>query len=140
MTDVIAELRSDMRRRLSQIESELAGLDGLIRERDQIKAALDKPPFAEAPERDPAPARPAPARPAPKRASKRSAPRAKRGANLEAVLHAVDQRPGVTAGTVATVTKISKAVTYNTLAKLVAQGKLEKTALPGGETGYKTAV
>jgi hypothetical protein len=132
MTDVIAELRTDMRRRLDQIESELAGLDGLIRERDQIKAALAKSPFADAPERKPAPA--------PKRAAKPPAPRARRGANLEAVLHAVDQRPGVTAGTVATVTKISKAVTYNTLAKLVAQGKLEKTALPGGETGYKTAV
>jgi Fe2+ or Zn2+ uptake regulation protein len=30
-------------------------------------------------------------------------------------------------------------VTYNTLAKLVEQGKLEKTELPGGQTGYKAA-
>jgi Fe2+ or Zn2+ uptake regulation protein len=37
------------------------------------------------------------------------------------------------------VTKISRAVTYNTLAKLVAQGEIEKTELPGGQTGYKSA-
>ena len=45
----------------------------------------------------------------------------------------------MTAAEIADVTKISRAVTYNTLAKLVEQGKLEKTALPGGQTGYKSA-
>ena len=38
---------------------------------------------------------------------------------------------------IADVTKISRAVTYNTLAKLVEQGQLEKTELPGGQTGYR---
>jgi sugar-specific transcriptional regulator TrmB len=138
MTDVIAELRRDMRQRLGQIERELEGLEDLVRERDQLKAALAKAPFAEVEEVKAKPAA-APRRRA-KASASRSRPRAKRGANLEAVLQAVDQRPGVTATTVADVTKISKADTYNTLAKLVEQGKLEKTELPGGQTGYKTAV
>src|SRR5215475_4550015 len=107
MTDVIAELRRDMRQRLAQIERELAGLEDLVRERDQLKAALAKAPFAEVEEaKAPAPAA-APRRRA-KASASRSRPRAKRGANLEAVLQAVDQRPGVTAQTVADVTKISK--------------------------------
>jgi hypothetical protein len=37
------------------------------------------------------------------------------------------------------VTKISRPVTYNTLAKLVEQGRLAKTDLPGGQTGYRLA-
>ena len=39
---------------------------------------------------------------------------------------------------IADVTKISRPVTYNTLAKLVEQGRLTKTQLPGGQTGYRT--
>ncbi len=133
MTDVIADLRRELQNRLSEIERELHGMEGLVSERERIRAALAQPPFAT---NGPAPAARAPRR-APARKSTR--PRAPRGANLEAVLTAVGQRPGVTATTIADVTKISRAVTYNTLAKLVDQGKLEKTELPGGQTGYKTA-
>jgi hypothetical protein len=119
MSDVIADLRSQMQERLNVIERELKDVEGLVREREQIEAALARPPFAA------------------ERVSSRA--RAPRGANRDAVLSAVGERPGVTAATVADVTKISKPVTYNTLAKLVAQGKLEKTELPGGQTGYKAA-
>ena len=45
----------------------------------------------------------------------------------------------MSAAEIADVTKISRAVTYNTLAKLVEQGQLAKTELPGGQTGYKPA-
>jgi hypothetical protein len=136
VSDVIADLRRQMQERLKEIERELAGMERLARERDQIVAALAQPPFAAERAR---PSRP----PAAKRASaprrRGDRPRAPRGANRQAVLAAVGERPGVTAATIADVTKISKAVTYNTLAKLVAQGELEKTELPGGQTGYKTA-
>jgi hypothetical protein len=135
MTDVIADLRREMQERLSDIERELSGLDGLVRERERLQAALAQPPFAAADRPAPAAAR------APRRATARKSakPRAPRGANLEAILKAVGDRPGVTASTIADVTKISRAVTYNTLAKLVEQSKIEKTELPGGQTGYKTA-
>jgi hypothetical protein len=131
MSDVIADLRRQMQERLKEIDKELGGFDALVREREQIETALAQPPFATG--RAVAPAQ----RRAPARRSAR--PRAPRGANREAVLNAVGERPGVTAATIADVTKISKAVTYNTLAKLVEQGKLEKTELPGGQTGYKAA-
>jgi predicted Rossmann fold nucleotide-binding protein DprA/Smf involved in DNA uptake len=133
LSDVIADLRNQMRQRLKDIERELAGFEELVRERDQIAAALAQPPFAEP--RAAAPAR----RPAARKSTVRKStrPRAPRGANREAVLTAVGERPGVTAATIADVTKISRAVTYNTLAKLVEQGKIEKTELPGGQTGYK---
>ena len=97
-----------------------------MRERERLVAALATPPFA------------GPSRPATKGTSPRKArTRAPRGANREAILSVVTDRPGTTAAEISDVTKISRAVTYNTLAKLIEQGKLEKTELPGGQTGYK---
>ncbi len=126
MSDVIADLRRDLEQRLKEIERELAGLEPLMREQEQIRAALAQPPFA----------RPAAA---PTRSSARRS-RAPRGANREAILSVVSARPGVTATEIAEVTKISRAVTYNTLAKLVSQGALKKTELPGGQAGYTALV
>ena len=100
----------------------------MLREREQLQEALATAPFA---------AEPA-ARPATKGTSPRkSRTRAPRGANREAILSVVGERPGVSATEIADVTKISRAVTYNTLAKLVEQGRLAKTELPGGQTGYR---
>jgi len=128
VSDVIAGLRRDLEGRLKEIERELTGLEPLLQERDEIRAALARAPFA------------APARPATKGTSARkSRTRAPRGANREAILGLVGERPGVSAAEIADVTKISRAVTYNTLAKLVQQGRLEKTELPGGQTGYRPA-
>ncbi|MBE2319086.1 helix-turn-helix domain-containing protein [Solirubrobacter sp. CPCC 204708] len=130
MSDVIAGLRRDLEQRLNDIERQLAEHEPLLREREQIQAALEQPPFASSP-------RPVAAKRAPAR--KAAAKRAPRGANREAILKAVDERPGASATEIADVTNISRAVTYNTLAKLVEQGRLEKAELPGGQTGYKPA-
>jgi sugar-specific transcriptional regulator TrmB len=130
VSDVIAGLRRDLEQRLKEIERQLAEHEPLVRERDQIEAALAQPPFAAA-----APARSAAA----PRTRKPAAKRAPRGANREAILKAVDERPGASATELAEVTKISRPVAYNTLAKLVEQGALEKTELPGGQTGYRPA-
>jgi len=127
---VIAGLRRDLQELLNVIERELSAYEPLLREREQIAAALERPPFA-----DDAP-RPAATRGTSPRKQRSRAPR---GANREAILSLVDERPGVSAGEISDVTKISRAVTYNTLAKLVEQGKIEKTDLPGGQTGYKAA-
>ena len=132
MSDVIAGLRRDLEQRLNDIEREIGALEPLVQERDQIQAALSQPPFAS--DRAKAP------RAASKGTSARKQrTRAPRGANREAIVSLVNERPGVSAGEISDVTKISKAVTYNTLAKLVEQGKLAKTELPGGQTGYKPA-
>ena len=46
MSDVIAGLRRDLEQRLQDIERELGALEPLAREREQIRAALERPPFA----------------------------------------------------------------------------------------------
>ena len=134
MSDVIAGLRRDLEQRLKEIERQLAEHEPLLREREQIQDALAQSPFAGS-------SGSAAATPKPKRVASRkpAAKRAPRGANREAILKAVDERPGASASEIADVTKISRAVTYNTLAKLVEAGTLEKTALPGGQTGYRPA-
>ena len=126
MSDFIGDLRRDLENRLKEVDRELAGVDHLMRERERLQQALSMPPFA------------SPTRAATKGTSPRKQrTRAPRGANREAILSVVGDRPGTTAAEIADVTKISRAVTYNTLAKLIEQGKLEKTELPGGQTGYK---
>jgi sugar-specific transcriptional regulator TrmB len=128
VSDFIGDLKRDLEQRLKEVERELANVDPLLRERDRLRSALATPPFA------------GPSAPATKGTSPRKQrTRAPRGANREAILSVVGERPGVTAAEIADVTKISRAVTYNTLAKLIKQGKLAKTELPGGQTGYKPA-
>jgi hypothetical protein len=142
VSDVIGDLRKDLEARLAEVQRRLANVEPLIRERDELQAVLTRAPFA-APVRPATrtPARPATrtsVRPATRGTSERKAgTRAPRGANREAILKLVGQRPGVSAAEISDVTKISRAVTYNTLAKLVEQGRIEKTPLPGGQTGYK---
>jgi Fic family protein len=132
VSDVIADLRKDLERRLEEVDRELVAYEPLLRERAQLQEALETPPFASGTPRTAAPKR----KSAPRRSSSSRAPR---GANREAILKVVGDRPGVTAAEISDVTKISRAVTYNTLAKLVEQGQLAKTELPGGQTGYRSA-
>ena len=119
-----------MEERLKVVERELASVQPLVRERERLEAALSMAPFATS-------VRPA-AKAAPAR-KPRAGTRAPRGANREAILKLVGERPGVSAAEIADVTKISRAVTYNTLSKLVLQGLLAKSELPGGQTGYQPA-
>ena len=46
MSDVIAGLRRDLEQRLKDIERQLAEHEPLLREREQIQAALAQSPFA----------------------------------------------------------------------------------------------
>jgi DNA-binding transcriptional ArsR family regulator len=119
-----------MEARLKVVERELAAAEPLVRERERLEAALSMAPFATS-------TRPA-AKPAPA-GKPRAGTRAPRGANREAILKLVGERPGVSAAEIADVTKITRAVTYNTLSKLVQQGLLAKSELPGGQTGYRPA-
>jgi hypothetical protein len=131
LSDFIGDLRRDLEQRLKEVERELANVDPLLRERDRLRAALATPPFA--PPTSPAVSK----APSSRRPSTRT--RAPRGANRDAIVNVVGERPGVSAAEISDVTKISRAVTYNTLAKLVEQGRIAKTELPGGQTGYKPA-
>ena len=80
-------------------------------------------------------ARPA-AAPAPRRA-RPAQPRAPRGANREAVLRALEERPGATASELAAASGVNRTVLYGVLNRLIEQGEVAKEDLPGGTTGYK---
>ena len=137
MSDVIGDLRRDLEGRLKEVERQLDAYQPLLHEREQLQEALAKPPFSGTAAARPAAKAKATAKAKAPAAARKTRTRAPRGANREAILRVVGDRPGVSATEIADVTKISRAVTYNTLAKLVEQGQLAKTALPGGQTGYR---
>jgi hypothetical protein len=130
LSDFIGDLRRDLEQRLKEVERELANVDPLLRERDRLRAALATPPFATTTSRGRVGTDKG-------TSARKVRTRAPRGANREAILGVVGERPGVSAAEISDVTRISRAVAYNTLAKLVEQGKIAKTELPGGQTGYK---
>jgi DNA-binding MarR family transcriptional regulator len=66
--------------------------------------------------------------------------RAPRGANREAVLVVVGERPGVTARELAAASGVTGGTLYSLLRTLTQQGALQKRELPGGQTGYEVAV
>ena len=65
--------------------------------------------------------------------------RAPRGANREAVLAVVRERPGVTASELAAASGVTGGTLYALLRRLADQGELAKRELPGGQTGYALA-
>src|SRR5215207_1089187 len=67
--------------------------------------------------------------------SGRRRPRAAPGANREAIVAVVRERPGVTAGELAAATGIARPTVSSTVARLAASGALERTELPGGGVG-----
>jgi DNA-binding transcriptional ArsR family regulator len=74
------------------------------------------------------------------RRQQRSAPRRPRaapGANREAILAVVHERPGVTAGEIAQVTGIPRSAVSPALSRLAGGGAVERTPLPGGGVGFR---
>jgi hypothetical protein len=68
-------------------------------------------------------------------ARKRAAP----GANREAVLRVIGERPGVTARELAAASQVTGGTLYALLRRLVQERTIEKRELPGGQTGYALA-
>jgi len=64
-------------------------------------------------------------------------PRAPRGANREAVLRALEERPGASASELATASGVARPALYGVLNRLIEAGEVAKEELPGGATGYK---
>lgn len=65
--------------------------------------------------------------------------RAPRGANRQAVMRAVQDRPGATSAELATVSGVGRNTLYTLLARLVKEGALQTRDLPTGRTGYALA-
>jgi len=65
--------------------------------------------------------------------------RARRGANREAVLRVVGERPGITPSELVAASGVEKRSLYTLLSTLTKDGVLERTELPGGQNGYRLA-
>jgi sugar-specific transcriptional regulator TrmB len=75
---------------------------------------------------------------APEPARRRPAkPRAPRGANREAVLRALEERPGASASELAAASGVDRTALYPLLSRLAERGEVSKEELPGGATGYR---
>jgi hypothetical protein len=71
--------------------------------------------------------------------SRRSSGRARRGDNKQAVFAVINERPGVSVGEIAQVTKIGKPLVYGVTRKGVERGELDAVDLGGGRKGFKVA-
>lgn len=129
MADLVGQIQRDIEKRLQELRP-------LLEEKERLEAVLAAltnghgTPVA-APARSRA-ASPAAAR-APYAAGKGR--RAPRGANREAILKVVGERPGISAAEVAAVTRIAKPTVHTTISQLKRKGILE----PEGSGGVKLA-
>ncbi|MGB2712489.1 MAG: helix-turn-helix domain-containing protein [Conexibacter sp.] len=130
MPDLVAQIQRDIEQRLSELRP-------LLAEKDQLEAVLAALTNGSngSPERSTRSrvAAPAAAARAPYAGGKSR--RAPRGANREAILAVVRERPGVSAAEVAEVTKIAKPTVHTTISQLKRKGILE----PEGSNGVKLA-
>jgi DNA-binding transcriptional ArsR family regulator len=132
MADLVGQIQRDIEKRLQELRP-------LIEEKEQLEAvlaALTNGSTAAAPAAPRAratPTRPSSAARAPYAAGKGR--RAPRGANREAILSVVRERPGVSAAEVAEITKIAKPTVHTTISQLKRKGILE----PEGSGGVRLA-
>jgi DNA-binding transcriptional ArsR family regulator len=128
MADLVGQIQRDIEKRLQELRP-------LIEEKERLEAVLaaltNGSSAAAAPRPRATTTRPA-AR-APYAAGKGR--RAPRGANREAILSVVRERPGVSASEVAEITRIAKPTVHTTISQLKRKGILE----PEGSGGVKLA-
>lgn len=130
MPDLLNRIRTEMSARLEELRP-------LVDEQRRLEAALialrDTTSNRSAPSAGP------PARASPRTGSARRARRGTpvpRGANRDAVLRAVRDRPGATSAELATAAGVKRNTLYGVLGRLVKEGKLQTQSLPTGRTGY----
>ena len=131
MADLLDRIRAEISSRLCELRplvDDHRRLDGALQAlREQTSKAAVAPP-AGSPARGRGRVRvKAPARPR---------KRTPRGANREAVLRAVTDRPGATSAELAAVSGVGRNTLNGLLARLVKDGELQKRSLPTGRMGY----
>jgi DNA-binding transcriptional ArsR family regulator len=130
MADLVGQIQRDIEKRLQELRP-------LLEEKEQLEAVLaalknGHAPTGSAPARKSSTTSQSAGR-APYAAGKGR--RAPRGANREAILSVVRERPGVSAAEVAAVTRIAKPTVHTTISQLKRKGILE----PEGAGGVKLA-
>lgn len=118
MADLVGQIQRDIERRLAELRP-------LIEEKEQLEsvlAALKNGHGGGAPARS---AGHSPASPGRAQYAAGKGRRAPRGANREAILNVVRERPGITASEVADITQIAKPTVHTTISQLKRKGILE---------------
>lgn len=131
MADLVGQIQRDIEKRLQELRP-------LIEEKERLEAVLAALTNGSAAAATAAAPRPrATATPSAGRAPYAAGKgrRAPRGANREAILSVVRDRPGVSAAEVAEITRIAKPTVHTTISQLKRKGILE----PEGSGGVKLA-
>ncbi len=131
MAELVGQIQRDIEKRLRELRP-------LIEEKDQLEAVLaalngDYSPPANGTAGRPRARAAVPSGRAPYAGGKSR--RAPRGANREAILKLVGERPGISAAEVAEITNIAKPTVHTTISQLKRKGILE----PEGANGVKLA-
>jgi predicted HTH transcriptional regulator len=129
MADLVGQIQRDIEKRLQELRP-------LIEEKERLEAVLAALTNGSASTPSAPPARATTTRAvgrAPYAAGKGR--RAPRGANREAILSVVRERPGVSAAEVAEITRIAKPTVHTTISQLKRKGILQ----PEGSGGVKLA-
>jgi DNA-binding transcriptional ArsR family regulator len=136
MSDLLQRIRSEIQQRLDASRA-------AVEESERLEAALRALSTAQAPDSATTEAAATSAERAPQArrgpAKQAAGRRAPRGANREAVLEAVRERPGASAGEIAASSGVAQNVVYTQLRRLLAEGVLAKRRLPSGRSGYSPA-
>lgn len=131
MADLLDRIRAEISTRLTELRplvDEHRRLDAALQALGEQTSKTAVAPPVSSPTRGSGRARAkAPARPR---------KRAPRGANREAVLRAVTDRPGATSAELAAVSGVERNTLNGLLARLVKDGELQKRSLPTGGMGY----
>lgn len=133
MPDLLERIQAEIRERLDASRE-------AVREYERLRAALEALDGAARPASrgDRSQATPVARSRARRRAkSGGSRKRAPRGANREAVLQVVGERPGITASELAAASGVAKPTLYTLLSSLTKQDVLQRQELPGGQSGYR---
>jgi hypothetical protein len=133
VADLLDQIRTDMHARLSELRP-------LVDEHARLQTALRALGGIEGEAFGPATTgagaarvgRPRPRRTEPTKPRERSP----RGANREAVLQAVRERPGASSAEIAAVSGVEQHTLYGVLRRLVRDGEVQTRELPTGRTGY----
>ena len=133
MPDLLERIEAEIRERLDASRE-------AVREYERLRAALEALDGAARPASsgDRSQATPVARSRARRRAkSDGSRKRAPRGANREAVLQVVGERPGITTSELAAASGVAKPTLYTLLSSLTKQDVLQRQELPGGQSGYR---
>lgn len=127
MADLVAQIQRDIEKRLKELRP-------LIEEKDQLEAvlaALSGESVANGAVASAPRARSRAATPARAPYAGGKSRRAPRGANREAILKIVGERPGISAAEVAEITNIAKPTVHTTISQLKRKGILEAEGANG---------